>query len=203
MFAQGHVRVITPTEHAGCSVKLSSLLEDPAWTDAVTKSALSTCYLTQMSRDEFVASATSRVLSYRWADKISLDCACHDPAGVLSHFKGDLALSVLQTPPGDWTALWADALNHLNDPAGLTLTLQTMGDLYLAAPTLPQYFLLGDYETTTAALSRGWMHQELSYGVIDRSHPVPPRAVPPRAVPSRAFSSRAVPSRPVRSSPTA
>lgn len=168
MYRQGAVRVITKDSVAGCSVELSKLLDDPSWETAVQQSPLSAYYFTAMSYEDFISSPTSRVLSYRWADKISLSCSCNDPAGLVSTFKGDLALSVLQTPPGEWTALWADALNHLNDVAGLTLTLQTMGSLYLAASTLPQYFCIGNYESTTAALTRGWMHQELSYGTLDK-----------------------------------
>jgi hypothetical protein len=47
-----------------------------------------------------------------------------------------------------------------------------MGTLYLEAATVtvPQYmyFLIGDHASSTAALTRGWMHQELSYGALDK-----------------------------------
>ena len=65
--------------------------------------------------------------------------------------------------------LWADALNHLNHPAGISETITTMGSLYLAATTLPQYWLHGDYISALNAMSRGWMHQELAYGRLDRA----------------------------------
>ena len=166
MWRAGHVRVITSAPGAS-SVPLGELFSDARWADAVAASPLASHHLSAMSYESFVASPTSRVLSYRWNQLLRLNCPLRDPAEVEEQFVGDVALSVLQTPPHGWTALWADALNHLNVPAGLAMTLETMGGLYLAAPTLPQYFLVGGYAAAEAAMSRGWMHQEVAYGRLD------------------------------------
>jgi hypothetical protein len=36
---------------------------------------------------------------------------------------GAMPLSLLDTPAAGWTHLWSDALNHLNDPAGVAETV--------------------------------------------------------------------------------
>lgn len=117
MYTDGYVRVITEQPLVG-SVPLAELLGDDNWVNAVKASHLSNYYLSNVKYEEFISHSESRVLSYRWKNKISLDCVVSDPAGILSRFRGDIALSVLETPLGEWKYLWADALNHLNDPEG-------------------------------------------------------------------------------------
>ena len=184
MWSQGQVRVLTPppqdngqdAREPESSVPLRDVFESQQWQEAVDASPLRAHHLTSMSYDAFISSQTSRVLSYRWSQKVQLDCAVQDPVGKLQeptgkvdHFTGEVALSVLQTPVGVWTALWADALNHLNAPDGLEYSLRTMGKLYLEATVLPQYFVTGDFEAARAAMARGWMHQELAYGALDQT----------------------------------
>ena len=157
------------------AVKLKELLDSPEWMTAVENSPMADYYLISISYNTFISSPRSRVLSYRWNNKLTLNCTVKDPAGIVIRFKGDLALSVLQTPTTyseeskeGWDMLWADALNHLNHPPSIQYTIKTMGDLYLQAITLPQYFLIGDIHTAQEAIRRGWMHQELAYGRLDR-----------------------------------
>jgi len=159
--------VITPDRRTG-SVPLPDLVKDPKWQAAVEASPLRAHFLTCMEYDDFVHSPTSRVLSYRWSQKFTVDCAVEDPAGVVTRIGGEINAGVLETPPDGWSALWADFLCHLNDPSGLASCLKTMGNLYLTTCVLPQYFLLGNLEAAEHALSRGWMHQELSFGELDR-----------------------------------
>lgn len=59
-------------------------------------------------------------------------------------------------------------MNHLNDPVGVGWSIKTMGQLYLEVTTLPQYFLRKDFNGLNEALNRGWMHQEIAYGSIDK-----------------------------------
>jgi hypothetical protein len=167
MFKAGYVRVIT--ENPGdYSVKLRDLIHDARWTAAVEASALKEHYLSLMAYEDFVAAPTSRVLSYRWNEKVTFkDTPVSDPAGIVTSISGDVALSVLKTPLTKWKILWADALNHLNDPSGVGMTISSMGQLYVKVPTLPQYFLTGDMKSLEEAINRGWMHQELAYGVLD------------------------------------
>jgi hypothetical protein len=167
MFQENLVRVIT-AEKSNRSILLAKIFNDPRWTDAVQRSDLHAHYLTCMTYDEFVRNDSSRVLSYRWNEKIRLDCDVSDPADLVVKFRGEIALSVLQTPLTDWKYLWADALNHLNDPLGVIWSIKTMGQLYLEVTVLPQYFLRSDFNGLNEALGRGWMHQEIAYGSIDK-----------------------------------
>jgi len=173
MWRSRKVRVITPspsTDDDGStrSTPLGEVFASDEWATAVAASPLAAHYLTSMDYDEFVAAPSSRVLSYRWSKLLRLDCAVRDPAEAETRFVGDVALSVLDTPTLDGVgAVWADALNHLNSTEGLAMSLRTMGGIYLAVPTLPQYFVLGSVDATEAAMKRGWMHQEVAYGALD------------------------------------
>lgn len=109
------------------------------------------------------------MLSYRCGNVAELDCVVADPAGALDRTTGAMPLSLLNTPAEGWTHLWCDALNHLNDPAGVAETVRTSGELYLAVRTLPQFWLGGDYDAALSAMSRAWVHQEIAYGRLDRA----------------------------------
>eukprot|EP00301_Raphidiophrys_heterophryoidea_P010129 c15175_g1_i1.p1 GENE.c15175_g1_i1~~c15175_g1_i1.p1 ORF type:complete len:485 (-),score=88.41 c15175_g1_i1:119-1573(-) len=168
MWKQGWVRVISAEQFEGQSVPLREVLDSEEWRKGVEASPLQNHYLTSMTYNEFTSNEASRVLSYRWSNKITLQgCPVRDPAKVVSTFSGEIALSVLKTPLTGWKFLWADALNHLNDPENVGYALSTMGKLYLDGITLPQYFLFGSFDEIKEAVARGWMHQELAYGELD------------------------------------
>jgi hypothetical protein len=148
---------------------LKELVADLRWKTAVERSSLCGHYLSVMPYEAFCSSEFSRVLSYRWNNKITVDCTVIDPAGKLSTIKGDISLGFLTVPLTGWQLLWVDALNHLNDGDGIACSVKTMGNLYLRSTTLPLYFMNNDFIGQEEAINRGWMHQELAFGAIDRA----------------------------------
>ena len=178
-YRQGAVRIITKDSVAGCSVELSKLLDDRP---VPVQQSRSPYYFTAMSYEDFISSPTSRVLSCRWADKISLSCSCSHPQVSSPPSRGPGPVCLRTRVSG---LHWADALNHLNDVAGLTLTLQTMGSLYLAASTLPQYFCIGNYGRPPHSTDARLDAPELSYGTLDKPAPASSSASASRGTWSR------------------
>ena len=115
MFRAGEVRVVTAAAREnGKSTLLKDLIADPKWTEAVEASPLKEHFLSAMPYEEFIAEEGSRVLSYRWSNIVTLDCAVTDPAGVVTATKGAMALSVLDTPAKGWTHLWVGPISSMS-----------------------------------------------------------------------------------------
>ena len=164
------IRVITSCRFEE-SVPLIDLFDDINWSSGVAGSLLRDHYLSVVCVDKFTQSPKSRVLSYRWKkdSTIQLNCSVTDPAGKVYHINDPIALEFLNAPMTGWEMLWVDALNHLQDTDAKAISLVTMGYLYLNCVCLPLYLFEREESAIEEALHRGWMHQELAYGALDKS----------------------------------
>ena len=129
------MRVITPPPQDNgqeatepeSSVPLRDVFESQQWQEAVDASPLRAHRLTLMSYDAFISSPTSRVLSYRWNQKVRLDCAVQDPWTSCKNQRSAL----LSARPDRRGELYRD-LSHAPHRADWRPTIKTTGIIVMS-----------------------------------------------------------------------
>ena len=180
-----HVVGKRPSPESGATyVPLIEVFDAPEWRDAVAAAGCDTLHLIRCRGVE-LDDLGVRVLSYRWATLLQVDCAVLVP-GAPSYTeakKRTLAIDALdvlrrECVEGD-THVWVDFLSHLDVPAHRAAVLNSMGTLYCERTVLPHYLTLFVEETEAeesladaaravqSAMRRGWIQQEIGYGALD------------------------------------
>ena len=161
------------SKDADREVPLEKVFSAKEWRDIVPAS---TYVLRKVTMREFLKNRKNLVLSYRWNNKIRVRCGGVAPANVsLPVQDRDLAIDFVRGLPfiEDASFLWVDFLCHLDVDVHRKLILNTMGELYTRAVVLPLY--LFDFtvnrksDDLMTAMRRGWIQQEISYGVLHRA----------------------------------
>lgn len=136
---------------------LREVFEADAWRDAVDAAGVDALYLVRCGDDE-LKNLGVRMLSYRWATLLEVDC------GVLVPGTGSYrdrkhrtlatdALGVLCRECAEGSAyVWVDFLSHLDVPAHRTAVLNSMGCLYTEHVVLPHYLMLFAEQAEAALL---------------------------------------------------
>jgi len=170
---------------------LRDVFDSPEWATRVDDVGAD-LVLVQVSWEDIGKLAGLRFLSYRWADILKVSCGVKVPGTkdsdkYIHHAPRELAVDGLRAmkrpegaPPFSGF-LWIDFLSHLDIVEVKSAVLRHMGPLYSTGIVYPLYledFCRGLTEakgesrkllkrSLLAALRRGWIQQEISYGKLD------------------------------------